>query len=162
MTRLTGRLAAMALLLLFAVSLNAGEKKLMHCFAFTPVPTATDGDWQAFFKATDLIPSKVPVVSKVWYGKLRRPLTIWGTDPETSKRAAAIAKKKEAGASLTPDEEKLMGQVTRIARGWGVCMEMTGEDGLKTYDQHPYHKEWDAIYQKVRVYGTTTFDILGQ
>ena len=82
MSQLTGfrKLACVAVLLLFAVSLSAGEKKLMHCFAFTPLAAATEADWQAFFKATDDIPAKIPVVSKVWYGKLRRPLATFATD----------------------------------------------------------------------------------
>lgn len=165
MSQLTGfrKLACVAVLLLFAVSLSAGEKKLMHCFAFTPLASATEADWQAFFKATDDIPAKIPVVSKVWYGKLRRPLATFATDAETNKKAVAIEKKKQAGEKLIPEEEKLIGTVTRATRTWGVCMEMTGEEGLaKTYTEHPYHKEWDAIYQKVRQYGTTTYDILGQ
>jgi len=28
----------------------AGEKGLMHCFYFTPVASATQADWQGFFK----------------------------------------------------------------------------------------------------------------
>ena len=33
---------------------------------------------------------------------------------------------------------------------------------LKSYDADPYHKEWLAAYERVRVYGTTTYNILGQ
>src|SRR5271156_489965 len=48
----------------------AGEKKLMHCFAFTPLKSATQADWTAFYKATDDRPKKIKGVSRVWYGKL--------------------------------------------------------------------------------------------
>ncbi len=41
-------------------------------------------------------------------------------------------------------------------------MEMENEGTLKTYTAHPYHRGWEAIYEKVRVAGTTTFDIMGQ
>lgn len=115
--------------LLLCGNLAAGEKKLMHCFAFTPIDGATDSDWQAFYKSTDALPGKIPGLTKVWYGKLRREL---GTgDP-------------------------------KAARKHGVCMEMASEDTLKTYTAHPAHKEWEAVYSKVREPGTTTFDILCQ
>jgi len=135
-------------LLLFATAVSAGEKKLMHCFVFTPVQSATDADWQAFFKATDLIPTKIPGVSKVWYGKLRQPLPILGTDGASRKKLAA-------------GEAKVTGEVTRRVREWGTCMEMENA-ALKVYADHPYHKEWEKVYFKVREPGTTTFDLLGQ
>jgi len=116
-----------AALLLFSASTHAGEKKLMHCFAFTSVESATDADWQAFYKATDMIPKKIHGVSHVWYGKLRQPLNVGGQ-----------------------------------SRQYGVCMEMDGQDKLKSYTNDPYHKEWIGAYSKVRVEGTTTYDILGQ
>jgi hypothetical protein len=140
-------------LLLVALSLPftlaAGEKKLMHCFAFTVIDTATDADWQAFYKATDALPSKIPGVSKVWYGKLLRPLPQFSTDAETRKK-------------LQAGEKDVTGPVTMRQRQAGVCMEMAGEAALKDYAAHPYHKEWEAAYSKVRVPGTTTYDIVGQ
>jgi Stress responsive A/B Barrel Domain len=60
--------------LLLASTAMAGEKKLMHCFAFTVIDTATPADWDAFYKATDELPKKVKGVSHVWYGKLANPL----------------------------------------------------------------------------------------
>lgn len=114
-------------LALFTGSLTAGEKKLMHCFAFTAIDTASEADWQAFFKATDELPGKIPGISKVWYGKLRRPL-----------------------------------KVADSVRQWGVCMEMKDEETLKAYAANPAHKAWVDVYSKVRVAGTTTYDILGQ
>ena len=53
-------LLCLAGLVLSGGAVWAGEKKLMHCFAFSPIESATDADWQAFFKATDAIPSKIP------------------------------------------------------------------------------------------------------
>ena len=98
----------------------------MHCFAFTPIESATVAEWRAFYDATDQLPKKIPGITHVWYGKLRRPLNAGGE------------------------------------RKYGVCMEMANEDALKSYGEHPFHKEWMNVYSKVRVEGTTTFDILGQ
>jgi len=60
--------------LLAAGTAGAGEKKLMHCFAFTELGGATKADWDAFYKATDELPKKINGVSHVWYGKLASPL----------------------------------------------------------------------------------------
>jgi hypothetical protein len=130
-THITRLALCAASLFLFSGVAGAAEKKLMHCFAFTPIESATDADWQAFYKATDQLPKKISGVSHVWYGKLRSPLNV-------------------------PDREN------QIARNYGVCMEMKDADTLKAYTSDPFHKEWMAVYEKVRVAGTTTFDILGQ
>lgn len=119
-------------LFLFSGIAPAGEKKMMHCFAFTPIETATDAEWQAFYKATDQLPKKIHGISHVWYGKLRQPLSIFNS------------------------------KGTKSVRQYGVCMEMANEDTLKSYVANPFHKEWMDIYSKVRVEGTTTYDILGQ
>jgi hypothetical protein len=122
------RLAVFAAgLFLFCGIAPAGEKKLMHCFTFTPIESASVAEWRVFYEATDQLPKKIPGISHVWYGKLRRPLTVDGGE-----------------------------------RKYGVCMEMANEDTLKSYGEHPFHKEWMNSYSKVRVEGTTTFDILGQ
>ncbi len=127
----------------------AGEKKLMHCFVFTPVETASEADWQAFFKATDELPKKIPGLHRVWYGKLLKPLAIFTTDAETRKKLAS-------------GEKQPTGPVQRLVREWGVCMEMENEAALMVYADHPAHKEWEKVYFKVRQPGTTTFDIVGQ
>lgn len=142
-------LTILAATMMLASSAAAGEKKLMHCFAFTVIETATDAEWQAFYKATDALPSKIPGVSKVWYGKLRAPLNQFTVDAEARKKLAAGEKDVAAKAS-------------RLQRQFGACMEMEDAAALKVYDAHPYHKEWIAAYEKVRVAGTTTVDILGQ
>jgi hypothetical protein len=144
------RIAACAAVLFCTAAANAGEKKLMHCFAFTAVKEATPAHWDAFFQATDAMPGKLKGVTKVWYGKLASPLSQYEVtaDPETRK-------KMTAGETVKAD-------VKRIVRDWGVCMEMADAAALKVYDADPYHKEWLAAYEKVRVYGTTTYNILGQ
>lgn len=113
--------------LLLASTAMAGEKKLMHCFAFTVIDTATPADWDAFYKATDELPKKIKGVSKVWYGKLAHPL----------KHNNAL-------------------------RTFGVCMEMANAEVREEYGNDPAHAEWAKAYAKVRVDGTTTYDILGQ
>ncbi len=128
-TRMAIGVSAMFLL---AGSGLAGEKKLMHCFYFTPVQTATEADWQAFHLATDALPKEVPGVSRVWYGKLARPMRLSTANGE------------------------------QVVREVGVCMEMADEAALKTYAKHSAHQKWNEAYSKVRVPGTTTVDILGQ
>jgi hypothetical protein len=54
--------------------LYGAEGTLMHCFYFTPIAEATDADWQAFHKATDGLTKQIPGMTRVWYGKLRRPV----------------------------------------------------------------------------------------
>lgn len=144
--RLTVSLAVLALLGGYA---TAGEKKLMHCFVFTPIEGATAADWEAFYKATDELPGKIPGLSRVWHGKLARSLAIFGADREASKKLAA-------------GEKEVTGKITRRVRSYGVCMEFADEAALKTYAGHPAHTDWVKIYEKVREYGTTTFDILGR
>lgn len=86
---------------LTASSASAGQKKLMHCFAFTSIPEATNADWQAFFRATDQLPSKIKSISHVWYGKLARPLKQgdvtrdWGVCMEMADEAALTAYDKD-------------------------------------------------------------------
>jgi len=110
----------------------AGEKTLMHCFAFTQIEEASESDWEAFHKATDELVGKIDGLERVWYGKLRRPL-----------------------AQYTREGE-------RRERQYGVCMEMRDQAALTAYGEHPAHAEWLKSYEKVRVPGTTTYDILGQ
>ena len=111
---------------------TAGEKTLMHCFAFTEIEAATDADWNAFMKVTSELPEKIEGLERVWVGKLKRPLRQFGRNK---------------------DEPML--------RQSGVCMEMAGEAALQAYAKHPAHAEWSKAYEKVRVPGTTTFDIIG-
>jgi hypothetical protein len=140
-----------ALAACLTISSYAGDKTLMHCFAWTPVKDATPADWDAFYKASDALPKKIPGIIRVWYGKLAAPVgqvLIGDVDKETSQ-------KYRAG-------EKVTIPVSRVERVYGMCMEMKSADTLKAYDAHPYHKTWTDAYSKVRVEGTTTFNILGQ
>ena len=146
------RLAAVAAAILISTGIvDAGDKKVMHCFAWTSIKEATPADWEAFFKASDALPAKIPTISHIWYGKLAAPLgqTMLGTiDPESFKKFRA--------------GERVTSEVSRMNRDWGMCMEMASEDALKAYDTDPYHKIWTDAYAKIRVDGTTTFNIIGQ
>ncbi|MBM3784175.1 MAG: hypothetical protein FJW30_07425 [Acidobacteria bacterium] len=142
-------LSAAATLLLTSGLAVAGEKGMMHCFAFTVIESATDADWKAFAEATDAWPGKFKGISKVWHGKLRAPLAQFTVDGEARKKLAAGGKDVEAKAN-------------RVTRQHGVCMLMSGPETLKEYTANPFHKEWMSKYEKVRVAGTTTYDILGQ
>lgn len=137
-----------AFLFLFTASLSAADKKLMHCFYFTPIENASQADWDAFHKATEALPGKIPGLTRVWHGKLMRPATQFSTDAETRKK-------------LQGGEAKATGPVTARVRTHGICMEMDNEAALKTYAGHPAHKEWESLYGKVRQPGTMTFDIVG-
>ncbi len=141
------RLLYLLSVILISGSLYAGEGKLMHCFYFTVVDGATSADWQAFHEATDALPGKIPGLLNVWYGKLRRPMRLVTTDRATMKKLRAV-------------ESKVTGEVRTISRQYGVCMEMADEAALKVYADHPAHKQWETVYSKVRVPGTTTVDIV--
>ena len=117
---------------------SAGEKKLMHCFAFTPIEDASEADWEAFYKATDELPDKIDGFNKVWYGKLRRPMRLY----------------YKTGGDEAEYEQRV--------REWAVCMEMEDIAALEKYADDPAHREWEEAYFKVRQRGTTTFDVLGQ
>lgn len=125
-----GSSAVLAVLLLFGANVSAGEKSLLHCFYFTPIAEATQSDWDAFYKATDELPSKIDGLERIWVGKLT--------------------------------ERAPVAQQVKLGRTNGACMEFTNRAALQTYTTHPAHDEWLEAYVKVRVPGTTTFDILGQ
>jgi hypothetical protein len=137
-------------LAVFALTAAAQEKKLMHCFAFTQIDTATPADWDAFAKATGELPSKIPGLTKVWHGKLARPMTLTQVEGQVD---AETRKKLAAGETVTLP-------VKNLRRQYGVCMEFDNQDALKAYSKHPAHDAWMKVYEKVRVYGTTTIDIL--
>ena len=129
---------------------SAGEKHLMHCFAFTPIEGASEADWKGFYDATNALPKNIPAIKMVWFGKLRAPLQQFQVDAEARKKLVAGEKDVDA-------------KTNRLVRAHGVCMAMEGgPEVLKSYTAAPYHKVWSAAYEKVRVAGTTTFDIIGQ
>ena len=144
------RAATLAAALILPAVAHAGDKKLMHCFAFTSIKEATPAQWEAFFKASDEMPGKIKGVTKVWYGKLAGPLSQYAVTADDETRKKIIA-----GETAKVDVE-------RTPRDWGMCMEMADAAALKAYGADPYHKVWTDAYWKVRVDGTTTFNILGQ
>jgi hypothetical protein len=141
-----------AMLALGTTFAQAQDKKVMHCFAFTEITTATPADWQAFAKATEALPSQIPGLKGVWHGKLSRPMGLVQPDGEADPEAV---KKLRAGESV-PVKVKL------VRRQYGVCMDFASQDALKAYAGHAAHAEWVKVYEKVRVEGTTTIDIIGQ
>ena len=146
MNRLATCLAGLALT---AATMLAGEKTVMHCFAFTPVETATPAEWSAFHKATDELPGKIPGLKRVWYGKLNRPLSqnmLQFKDAETSKTMRA--------------EKKGTTDFTILERKNGACFEFDNLAAFQAYGKHEAHKTWVAVYSKVRVDGTTTYQIV--
>ena len=97
----------------------AAESKLMHCFAFTAIAEATEADWQAFYAATDELPSKIAGLNKVTHGKLLTPnvgdaqrdygvcmemtdeaaRTAYGEDPAHAEWVEAYAKVRVPGTT---------------------------------------------------------------
>ena len=49
-----------------------------------------------------------------------------------------------------------------MKREYGVAMEFEDAQALDAYAKNPIHSNWQKVYDKVRVEGTTTFDILGE
>ena len=140
-----------AVLVLFHLAAQAGDRTVIHCFAWTPVKEATPADWQAFYTASDALPRKIKGILRVWYGKLASPLG----QAKLGNVDDATFHKYSTGQAVTVP-------VTRVAREYGMCMEMKDTATLKAYETDPYHKLWTEAYSKVRVEGTTTFNVLGQ
>jgi len=137
---------------LFAGVLGAQEKKVMHCFTFTPLEAATAADWDAFYQATHALVGKIPGLTHVWAGKLRNPQKL--LMPEERDNYMKVQK--------SPDGEKMPAvNAVVAARVYGACMEMT-EAAFAGYAADPAHKDWEKVYSKVRKPGTTTFDIMTQ
>ena len=136
-------------LALAAASMMAAEKTMLHCFTFTPIESASQSDWEAFYKATDALPGKVQGLKRVWYGKLARPLSIPALNiPDADARKKMM------------DAGKGSGDFTINRRANGVCMEFENKAAFDAYGPNPAHKSWEEVYGKVRVPGTTTFQIL--
>jgi len=150
-SRMAHLVACAAVALLLSPGARAGEKTLMHCFAWTAVKDATPADWQAFYQASDALPTKIPGITKVWYGKLQSPLS-----------QMSLVQPDQASLQKFIAGETVSLPVKRVPREYGMCIEMAGPDVLKAYTVDPYHKTWVQAYSKVRVEGTTTYNILGQ
>ena|SRR5258706_15322100 len=52
----------------------AEQKTLLHVFAYTPLGTATQQDFENFKKTTEDMVGKIPGLRKVWVAKLREPI----------------------------------------------------------------------------------------
>jgi hypothetical protein len=59
-------------------------------------------------------------------------------------------------------ERAAVSQQVKLGREYGGCMEFTDEAALQRYATHPAHDAWVKAYEKVRIAGTTTFDIVGR
>ena len=69
--------------------------------------------------------------------------------------ADASKKLREGGTDVAATKANI------AVREYGVCMEMASEAALKKYKETPPAQiAWTALYDKVRVPGTTTYDIL--
>ncbi len=152
MTEFLSRWIPLFVFLLLPATAVAGEKTLMHCFTFVTIDTASREEWQAFTKSTEELPSQIPGLKRVWYGKLRRPVVIVG--PANADANQLILNSKP-GLDLQTT-------VRRADLRWGVCMEFENEAALKSYARAPAHKAWVEVYKKVRVEGTMTFDLPGK
>jgi len=105
-----------------ALAARGGEKKLMHCFAWTEIKEATPADWDAFRTASDAIPSKIKVVTRVWYGPLANPLSqtmLAKIDPEAFNaediaelEIMILAASKDAESKVNAAQEKLTMNIT--------------------------------------------------
>jgi hypothetical protein len=137
---------------LAAGSLHAADLPVMHCFAYTVIESATPAEWNAFTKATKELPGKIPGLTHVWLGKLSRPMSLLTTD---AAAPAEDVKKMRAGETVSLP-------VKMLRRQAGVCMEFSSPAALASYAKLPAHDEWMKTYEKVRVAGTTTIDILTQ
>src|SRR5689334_4791251 len=98
------RLALFGAALFLSSTAQAGEKKLMHCFAWTSVTTATKADWDAFFKASAAVPSKIRGRSQLWYSNPTSPLS------QYSVHAQGETQQK------LPSRETVTAPVPRLAR----------------------------------------------
>lgn len=79
-SRLAGRLLQVALgMMLFVAGCAVGRQSamqhtLMHVFAFTPLPGATEQDFANFKAATEKMVGEIPGLRQAWYGKLLQPI----------------------------------------------------------------------------------------
>jgi hypothetical protein len=117
-----------ALLLGFSVFSGtglAGEKGLMHCFAFAPLSDATEADWEAFYKVSDELPGKVEGLQKIWVGKLRAPAKL---NPNADPR--------EYGACMLFDDADALKEYGDHAahRAWEEVYFKVRQPGSTTFD----------------------------
>lgn len=61
----------------------------MHCFLFSGREDATEKHWRDFRQMTSELPKEVPVVKRVWQGRLAVPHIVYVPDGETRRLLAA-------------------------------------------------------------------------
>ncbi len=86
------------------------------------------------------------------------------SDFDNFKRATAEMAGKVPGLKrvwIGKLREPIPGEGDRI-RTFGVAMEFDNSDALDAYAGNAVHREWERVYERVRVQGTTTLDILGE
>jgi hypothetical protein len=137
-----------------AGSVFAGEKAVMHCFAFTVIDKATPEEWSDFNKETDALPGKIKDLKRVWHGKLARPLQYNAAQiTDDAQRKQLVADGKLSGVTAN---------VSVVKRQHGVCMEFADLAAFQAYGKDENHASWVKAYEKVRVAGTTTYQIQGE
>lgn len=129
----------------------AESGKLMHCFAFTAVEGATEGDWKAWQAGTAGLTKKVPGLKHVCYGKLVTPFAQIGPEQRFD---AETTRKFRTGEALTIG-------VKRVERQYGACFEFRNKAAFDAYG-NPAHDAWTKLYERVRADGTATYQILAQ
>jgi len=137
---------------LLAASTLAAENTVVHCFAFTKLAGASESDWEQFRTLTRALPQKINGLTRVTHGPLRRPV---GQIEMMSNPSSEDLKKFVAGQ---PIEAKIV----NANREYGACFEFQSEAAFLAYGKHAAHTDWEAAYKKVRVPGTTTFQIVAQ
>jgi len=138
--------------LLLATSAFAGDGTVVHCFAFSKTAGASETDWEQFRTLTRALPQKISGLTRVTFGPLRRPM---GQIEMMSNPGADDVKKFIAGQPIDA-------KVVNANREYGACFEFQSEAAFLAYGKHAAHVEWETAYKKVRVPGTTTFQIVAQ
>jgi len=136
----------------FAAGRPAQAANVMHCFVFTQVESASDADWAAWKAATGKLPRQIPGLKQVWYGKLAKTFSQIGPD----QRFDAESTRKFAAGESFPLTIK------RVDRQYGACFQFKDRAAFDAYGKHPAHEAWLKLYEKVRVDGSATFQILDQ
>ncbi len=135
--------------LTFSAGTLSAAGEVVHCFTFTPIASASTADWDAYYKATSELPTKIKGIKYAWAGKLARPQSLPAlVIPDAEQRKKMMADGK-GNADFTVNK-----------REYGSCMVFNDEAAFKAYADDPAHKSWASIYEKVRVPGTTTFQIV--
>jgi len=85
-----------------------------------------------------------------------------GSTPEQVEQVWAATRKM---AGQIPGLKRVwMGKVTNRGPSFthGIVMEFENAEALTAYAPHPAHKEWEAVYFKVRTPGSNTIDVVGE